>query len=463
MIVKEYYGLTGRLTAGIDDSTTIIYVSPSLSGAIAASGFIPTVNTSYFAIRSGGRSEVVRVIGVVGDALEVIRHQSGTAADAFPLGAVVEYIVTADGIIQMIATTPNNVTIAGQGLLSVTEGSPNQFTLNVPIPMFTGENGIDVLGTYPNIRFAYTPAEGNCCGGGTTEGGIGDGITDIVGEGLVTAFINGSQATVRVTAPTFNSGSNILVTGAWPSYTISATAGSGTVASVGVGAGLTLTGSPSVNPVLSITSTGVAAGTYGGVGINARGQITNVPAGFNPVSVIAAGSNVTVSRVSDTATISVADADVGVKGVVELADETDPFNPSDNTSAATPAVVALGLATIVGVTSFSAVSYSAESFATYTTPVGGSSVALSLLAGEKALVCMNIIVLDTVTPTTPVAYGAGVFNSTAIVQAGKIMTQSSQSMNFILNGPFADTLNIVTTALPGGSAVSSYSLSVLKL
>lgn len=456
MALKEYYGLVGRLVSNIDNSSPLIPVPAAFSGAIVFSGFSPG-DTSYFALSAGGLTEVVKLVGVEENYLVVERGSCGTISYAFPTGTTIEYQVTTEGILHAI-NIDTNVSIEGKGLVEVIENSPNDFSVGVEAPDIKGEGGISVFGSWPAIRIGYESPEGNCSAPSVDVQG---GITDLVGEGLVTAFVNGGVGTVRVRPLVLNAGTNIQISGAWPNYTITATAGSGTVGSVGVGAGLSLTGSPNVNPTIFMQNTGVAAGTYGGVAINSRGQITAVPPTFNPVSVISAGSNTTVSRAGDTVTISVPNADIGQRGAVELADETDPFNPNDNTTAATPAVVAQAIATIPEATISGVTSIGAEAPALYSNIINSTSQTLTLGTGDKALVTANATMLDTLEPTSPVEFGIAVLNANTLVQGDRILKQSQQSITFVVDGPFSGTLALATTTPPAGSSLTGYSLTIL--
>jgi hypothetical protein len=460
MAVREYYGARGTLQQNIAAGSAVLQVNPNLSGAIAAT-FVNGADKAFFSLQTANFYELVQVIAVNGDLLTVVRAQGGTVAQAFPIGTEVVFQVTSAAIIEEIGAISTTVTLTGSGLTQITPGGTNVYNINIPVPNFSGDGAINVIGTYPDIQFTYTREPDDCCGD-DTEGSTGQAITTIVGEGLVTAFVNGDEAIVRVTAPVFTAGAGVSIIGAWPNYTISATSGSGTVSSVGVGAGLTLTGSPTVNPTLSITNTGVVAGTYGSIAINSRGQITAVPVTLNPVSIIVAGAGLGYSRTGDSVTLTPAVAAVGVAGIVALADETDPFDPLDNTTAATPAVVALALESLVTADVLSASSYNGEIDADYTNLISGSNVAVTLGTGQKALVSAEVVMVDGTTPLTPVAFGIGVFSTApARINSNRKVTQSIQNMQFTIVGPFTGTLGIATTAVPVGASVTSYSLNVV--
>lgn len=460
MAVREYYGVVGLLQQNISAASVLLEVSPSLSGAIAAT-FVNGADKAYFSLQTGNYYELVLVTGVDGNLLTVNRAQEGTVARSFPVGTEVKFQVTSAAIIEEIGAISTTVALSATGIAQVQTLGVNNYRINVDSPQYSGSGGIEILGTYPNLQFVFTRETDECCDGDGSSG-TGEAITTIVGEGLVTAFINGAEAVVKVTPPVFTAGAGVSIVGAWPNYTISATSGSGTVSSVGVGAGLTLTGSPTVSPVLSITNTGVVAGTYGGIAINARGQITAVPATLNPVSIIVAGAGLGYSRTGDSVTLTPVVGGVGVKGIVEFADETDPFNPADNTTAATPAVVALALESVVSADVLSASSYNGEVDADYTNLISGSNVAVTLESGQKALVSAEVVMVDGTTPLTPVAYGIGVFSTApARINSNRKVSQSIQNMQFMIVGPFTGTLGIATTAVPVGASVTSYSLNVV--
>ena len=460
MAVREYYGVVGMLTQNINAATPVIAVNPSLSGAIAAT-FVNGADEAYFSIQTANIYEIVRIVAVNGASLTVQRGQNGTAAQIFPVGSIIKYEVTAAAIIAQIGAISTDVTITGSGLAQVTEPSGNVFNISVPAPILVGEGGIEVIGTWPDLTLAYTPTDSECCGTEGTSSG-GEAIETMLGEGLVTVFVNGSEATVKVATPTFTAGPGVTIAGAWPSYTVSATSGSGTVSSVAGGSGITVTGAPSVNPTVNMTNTGVVAGTYGGIAINARGQITAVPTTLNPVSIIIAGAGLDYSRTGDSITLTPGISSVGVAGIVALADETDPFDPTDNTTAATPAVVALALESVVVAAVSGASSYNGEIDADYTNLISGSAVSITLAAGEKALVSAEVVMVDGTTPLVPVAFGLGVFSTApARINSNRKVSQSIQNMQFVISGPLTTSLGIATTAVPAGASVTSYSLNVV--
>lgn len=464
MAIREYYGLKGTLTVGIGSTMQQLFLSPEITGAIAASGFVNGVDETYFSLSAGSYLEVVKITEVVGDMALCQRAQVGTLPNAFPMGTAVEFVVTSAAIIAQIGAISTDVNILGLGVAQVEEPSTNNFTILVPPISLTGDERISVVGTFPDLQITYTAPDDDCCGEGS--GASADGIQTLQGEGIAVAFASGGVGTVRVTPPVFTAGANISIVGSWPNYTISGTAGSGTVSSVTAGSGLTLTGSATVNPTLSITNTGVVAGVYGGVNINARGQIAAVPATFNPVSIIAAGGTgvINVARVADAVTLTVDEGAIGAKGVVEFADHTDPFDPLIVNQAVTPAYLNMALGSLVLPDINGSDSFTAESDATYTNVISGSAVAITLAAGEKALVTAEVTMLDGTTPTTPVPFALAVFNASSVKQKGnKLISQCQQSLTFVATGPISTSFTIATSAVPGTASVVSYGLSIMTM
>lgn len=461
-MIREYYGLKGVLTIGVGSGMLNLFVNPEFSGAIAVSGFVSGVDEAYFSLSSGSYTEVVKVIGIAGDVLIVDRAQVGTVAQAFPAGAAIEYVVTSAAIIEQIGAISTDVNITGSGTATVTEGTTNNFNIDVPLITLEGEGRISVLGSYPDYKIAYTPPETDCCG----ENGesSGDAIVSLQGEGIAVAYTNGSVGIVRVPPPVFTAGPNISIVGSWPNYTIGATAGSGSVTSVTAGSGLSLTGTATVNPTLSIANTGVVAGVYGGVNINSRGQIAAVPATFNPVSIITAGGSgyINISRVGDAVTVDVDEGAIGAKGVVEFADHTDPFDGLIDDQAATPAYINMALQTLVLPTVAGTSSFTSEADSAYTNTISGSATPISLDAGEKAIVVAQVTMLDGTGPATPVPFGLAVFTASAVkLKGNKTVTQCQQGLSFVVEGPLTTSISIATTAIPAGASVVSYSLGVV--
>lgn len=458
MAVKNLYGVTGQLAVAVNNAATILQVDATLAGVIAASGYVNGTDSTYFALSANNVYEVVKVTALNGLLLTVQRGIESTA-QPFPIGSKLTFAVTAAGVLETIGPITSTVQLTDSGLVTATNTSGDIWNVDVPVPAFVGANGISVIGTYPNYTFTFTPSD--CCG--DTGAGAGSGIISLSGLGIATAYVTGTVGYVNIPTPAFV-GVGMTITGTWPNLTFTNTSGggAGTVTSVAAGAGITVTGTPSVNPTVIVTNTGVVAGTYGGVGINARGQITVVPATFNPLSIVNVTAPLVAVRTADAVALSVTAAAVGVLGVVALVDPTDPYNAAENTKALTSAGLATAIATI-GTASASGVnSFTGEPDANYTNTISGSTTSITLATGKKAIVYAEVTMVDGTTPLTAVAFGISVFNASSVrIKANRKITQSQQAMSFIVDGPVtATSYAIATTAIPAGSSIVSYSLYI---
>lgn len=458
MAAKNFYGVTGTLTEAVDGVSTLLAVNAGLAGTLA-NGMMPGDYT-FFSISAGNIYELVKVVSVYGNYLTVERGVE-TTAQTFPSGSKLAFQVTAEAITAQLALPPASTLVTGTGQADVTNPTPGEFNVDVPIPTIVGEGGVDVIGTWPSLTLALTPKD--CCGGEAETGGS-TGITSLQGEGIVQAYAIGAEGFVILPPPNFI-GSGITITGTWPDYTFTVASGAGgTVLSVAAGPGLAITGSPTVSPVVNMSNTGVVAGTYGGIQINARGQIVAVPATLNPVSIVNFTAPINVTRLADAITISIATAGIGTLGAVALVDHTDPFDPLNTTEAMTPAAVKVALDTLGSADVTGANSYTGEADAAYVNTVGASATSIQLAAGQKAIIIATATVLNNTDPAVPHTWGLAVFNATPIKQkANKSIKQIAQSLIFMLEGPVSlTTLAIVTTDLTGATLVS-YDLQILKL
>lgn len=462
MAYIDLYGVRGVLCASVSPGDTALYVDEALAGVISTRLVFPT-DTTFLSVSTGVLSELVRVVGQSGRVLIVQRSQGNTQALSFPLGARLEFQVTAEAILGNMGAIPA-IGITGTGAAVVTTPLLNNWNVDVPVVTILPalNSPIEVLGTFPNFQLALQNRDG--CGGAGSEGG--EGVSSIEATGIASGFISGDTAYIKVVPPNFV-GSGVTITGSWPNITFSvAGLAGGTVTSVSVTGGLTITGIPTVAPTLSIANTGVTAGTYGGIQINARGQIVAVPASLNPVNVVVANTPLSVARAGDTITLSVASATTGSRGVVELADANDAWNPLDAANAATPAVVQKAIDELVVPllpVASGADSFTGEPDASYTNAISATATPIVLASGEKAVVTVNVTAIDGTTPLTPVPFGIAVFNASAIkIRSNRIIPQCSQQMSFVLAGPVNTALTLVTTAIPGTASVTSFGLSIIK-
>jgi hypothetical protein len=453
------YGVRGRVCEPVNPGDNVIVVDPALAGVIAFR--ILAGDSTFFSISTATLSELVKVNGTLGGNMLVVeRAQALTQALSFPIGATLAFEVTSEAILGNMGAIPA-IGITGTGAAEVTNPTINQWGVFVPVVTIAPavNSPIEVLGTFPNFQLALQARDG--CGG--TAGDTVPAITNVEASGIATGYASGDTAYINVLPPNFV-GSGVTITGTWPNITFSvAGLAGGTVTSVGAGAGLSISGVPAVNPTLSITNTGVVAGTYGGIQINSRGQIVAVPATLNPVSVVNGNAPLSIVRAGDAITLSVAAATVAAPGVVELADPADVWNPADNTRAATPAVVQQGIDLLVLPSASGAESFTGEPDASYTNAISATATPIVLAAGEKAIVMAHATALDGTAPLTPVNYGMAVFNAApARVRSNRAIPQCSQQLSFLVQGPVNTVFTLVTTAIPGSASVVSFGLNIIK-
>jgi hypothetical protein len=393
------------------------------------------------------------------------RAQGDTNAQVFTAAAVYNTAMTvadvkeiANGLVAIPA-----ITIVGSGIANVTTDGAGNYTVNVTQPNLVGASGLEVTQAFPDYTVALIN-NGSCCAGDDEIGGTGGSIT-IVGGGIANVSNDGNgNYTVNVPSPNFI-GAGIAITGVWPNLTYTVAAGgAGTVTSVGAGPGLSITGDPAVNPTVNLTNTGVTAGTYGDFTVNARGQVTDIAVGFNPVSTIAVANGLSVGRVGSTVTVSGVDAAEGVKGVVALADADSPLDPADVTTAVTPKLLAAVVADIAGPELFGGQVYSGEADADYTNTVATTAIALTLDATDKVLVIATLSIRDNSAPTVAQEYGMALFTASGtMLHSNKKLTQNNQTLTAIIAGPLTDGLVLKTTALVGSAAVVSQAIAALQI
>lgn len=459
-----YIKINGTLTTDISAASTVIPCDSNTYSILSSNVNFAGGDWTYLRLDNGVYSEEVKVTNITNGYLVVTRACSGSSAHTFSAANTSIYdVVGQDAIKDIIAAnpSPSDLTVQGSGLASATQVD-NTVTVNVPTPNFTGSGGISILGNWPNFEFAYEGASEGCgCG---SSGGNTIDLSLIVNSSILTGSWLNNVLTLGLPAPSFTGVGSVTVSGSWEGgYTISGAGGggTGTVTEVLAGAGIAITGSPNVNPTISIQATGVSPGVYGGFTFNAQGQLTGVSAGYSPIGGIAFanGANVTSSGTNYTVTLHT--ADVGVQGIVNLADSSQPLDASDDSSAVTPKLLSQALAGVSGAIQ-GAGSSTGEADAAYTNVLSTSAITLNLSANQKAIIIGEVMVVGP-TQATPLQYGISVFDSGNVKQyASKSVTQSKQNCLFIINGPFTKSISLATTDLSGASgSVTSSNLAAI--
>lgn len=464
MAVKHIVHRTGFIQSVLAPATTILYVDQEFLSIIAAVVNFTAGDYFYMSIEEDELYEEVKVTNSTGAYLVI---QRGTPAQTFSFAASYNTDLTTREVKELAAglapVSPVHFTTTGG--VTVTDKGGGNFEIGMPIPIIVGTTGIEVAQAFPNYTVAADLSTGCCAEDGTVGGGVSATYT-FVGGGITAVSTAGAEVVINTPSPNFT-GSGVTISGAWPNIDFAVTTGAaGTVQSVGVTNGLTLTGSPNINPVLGVAATGVTAGNYGGLNFNIRGQLTSVDVGFNPVSAIEVDptSGLTAVRVGGVVTLDIASAAEGIVGVVALADADDPLDVDNVSTAVTPKLLVNVLSDIALTNDVGGQTYANESAGDYTNVVSTSSITLSLLAGEKALVFIDVTIKDTA-DTDPVEYALAAFSlaGAALIYGNRKVKQCQQSIMFSITGPFADSLAVRTTALVSGENVVSQSAHALVL
>ncbi len=464
-----YTHIDGTLTADISAATQLIPVDANTLSTINANLNFAGGDWTYITLTNEIYSEEMKVVNVQGTYLQVVRAQSGSTAQAFSkVNTNIYDHVGAQAITDIIAANPSpaNVVVQGQGIAhteSSVSGTTTTYTVEVQNPAFTGTNGVSVSGVWPNLQFSYEGNDAGCCGG-TSSGSTTGGINQVtVNSPILTASISGTDLILGLPGPTFTGAGGITVTGSWAAgFTITGggASGTGTVQQVYVGTGLSLSGTPTVNPTISLSNTGVAAGTYGDITINAQGQITNITSGFAPVGNVVLTNGGNIVKAGSTYNITLNTAAVGVQGIVALADSGSTFNPSEDTLAVTSKVVAQAI-TSLSATILGAGTHAGEATSAYTNTVGTTGISITIASGHKAILLGEVCVTDTAAGTP--SFGVAVLGSGGtVLYSSRIAVAGKQCIVAIVNGPVStDSFAIATTALTSTQSITAASLTAI--
>jgi hypothetical protein len=469
MYKQLHVNIKGALLANIGSSATYFPVDASTAAILQTAINFSGGDWTYLLLGNGSYSEEIKVTEVNSGYISVVRAQSDSTEQVF---STADTVITATfgkaAVEDSVRQAPQSIdfTLSGTGIASVA-GPVNARVVNVAQPNFAGTNGVEVFGNWPNITIGIAKDSGGCCPGeGGVTVGVGDG-TAITSINLSSSILQGAIASgvlsLSLATPSFSGAGGVSVTGTYPNYTISGagiSGGGGTT--VAVGAGLSLTGSPTVNPTISISNTGVVAGDYQGFVVNARGQITNLPTGFAFIKDISLNYG-TISITGGVAALTIHDADVGIRGAVAMANPAVALDTASENTAVSPAILFAQLNSLKG---SAAGSMSGEPAASYTNTLSSTAVTLVLAAGEKAILVGDVVILNDAAPATPIAYGVSVFGiegaTTTKFYGSKILTQSKQCILGMVTGPFTGTVGIATTAIPTGNTVQGAYLSAMK-
>jgi hypothetical protein len=437
-----------------DSATTALILS-----ILGASGNYTTV-----AITDGVNYELMHITGVDSGALTVDRAQGGTTAVNLASGASIRYVWLTEGI---LATAPGGtVTCVGSGGTVVT-GGPN-YHITSPLYTFNAGAGIAISGSPTSPLISSTvPA------GATGATGPTGPSTAVTGSGIATVTGGAGSFNVAVPLTAVSPGSGITITGtgaAGDPYVVTnaqTQGGTGTVTSLVAGAGIAITGAtPTVNPTVSLTTTGISAGAYGGWTVDAYGRITAVGAGLvTNISTTTTGFTV-ATPTSGNWTVNIGTASTGTQGLVKLAGAT--AGSSNNSGDATSAVTPAGINAVINSLNLNPASFAgagsqvALGAGSYTTLIASLPIVLALASGKSALIDIYVEVYDSAATTVPQNFGIGLFNGAALLAGNSnLVPSSTRNLKYIATGPLTATLTVNTTTLVGTQTLGNYYATIV--
>jgi hypothetical protein len=406
-------------------------------------------------VTDGVNYEVMNIVGVTAGGADVVRGVDGTVAVPLAQGSQVRFVWTTQGIGDV--APGGGVTLTGAGGTAVS-GGPDY-----------------VIGSYdyaPGDNVTFTPLGPlkyaiNFNGASP----VGPPAVTVTASGIATASGGPVNYNIFVAPPAFVGAGGITVTGTWPDITITnELASGGTLMGVIGGAGITVSGDLTLNPTISLSTVGPGIGAYGGIHLNAYGQVTAIDASL-VTGITSPTSGVTIGGpTAGVFSISVATATHTQQGLVSLAPTTGANDVANDTQAVTPAGIAnvvAGLTNTFNPASFTIVgNQNALSPAAYTNTISSFIINIPILAaGKSALIDIYVESYDPVNPTVLQNLGIGLFDA-AILLAGvsNLVSGNVRHLKYLAVGPttVAGSLTVKTTPLVGSQIIGSYHASVTK-
>ncbi len=159
---KPVHGLNGVLTAGITNFAATIYLDYESLAMLKSR--LPPGDHTYLLIRQAYAYEVVRTSAILPTAITVVRAQDGTAALAFPAGAVVEFVLSEAAIAEIIQQKAlGEIEITGGGIVTVEKLGTNYYKISAPEITLSSESpDILVGGEFPDFVIS-APIKSDCC------------------------------------------------------------------------------------------------------------------------------------------------------------------------------------------------------------------------------------------------------------------------------------------------------------
>lgn len=408
------------------------------------------------AVTDGNNYEVMNILGVTAGAADVERGIDGTTAVPLAKGSAVRFVWTTAGIGDV--APGGGVTLVGAGATAVTGGPA--YTVTSPFFTFTAGAGISIGGGPVNFTITNTQAAAV--------------PTTVTGSGIANVTGGPVNYNVDVAGPAFVGAGGITISGVWPNITITNTAvpSTGTMTSVVAGAGIAVTGAtPGINPTISLATVGPGAGVYGGITLNAYGQVTAFAASLI-TSITSSTSGVTIGGPTGGAiTINIANADHGQRGLVAFApsDATGSNDAGNDTQAVTPKglnAVANALTTANTPATFGSTgNQNALSPSAYTNVLSTFPIPVPAVpAGKTVLIDLYVETYDPVNPLVLQKVGIAIFDSLGLKAGNSNLVASNlRNLKCLISGPFtAQSLIVQTTPLTGTQIIGSFYASISR-
>lgn len=152
MAFKALYGFCGELALALTTVATTITLD-DVSMARIRQGLQSGASYTYLIVKTTANYEVLLTQAFLGNTISVARAQDGTTAQAFPLGAEVEFCMGDAAIAAMINERAlGQITLTGGGIVTVTQTGTNSYQVAAPAVSITSESD-DILvgGEFPNF------------------------------------------------------------------------------------------------------------------------------------------------------------------------------------------------------------------------------------------------------------------------------------------------------------------------
>jgi hypothetical protein len=337
----------------------------------------------------------------------------------------------------MVATPPTSITVSGLG--TVTSAGTNSFDIQIPPPVFTGEEAVTVSGAYPS----YTISSAVPSVAVTSSAAAGPSVSS-----------SGSSFSINVPPPVFtNTGQNII-SGTYPNFSVNTpTVPAAVVPSIAVSntvdasSSVSSSGSSfSINvppPVFTNTGQNIISGTYPNFSVNTP----TVPSAVVPTVAVS-------NTVDASSSVSSSGSSFSINVPPPVFTNTDQniiTGTYPNFSVNTPTVPSAVVPTVAvsnTVDASSSVSSSGSSFSINVPPPVFTNTDQNIITGTYPNFSVN-------TPTVPPAVVPTIAVTTT---AGASSSVSSSGSSFSINVPppvFTNTgQNIISGSYPNFAVIT---------